>query len=98
MFAGSSLQQMNASEWGAYALPAHLHKSYFPWLGAARVVVTAVGERGGDVAVENAVVRVVYNGSTAVTRKQTRACGTRLENTGGLTFDTSAYSSRGPLV
>ena len=46
VFSGSALHAMNASEWAAYDLPGHLHRSYFPWLGSARVsVVTEQHER-----------------------------------------------------
>eukprot|EP01052_Picozoa_sp_SAG31_P044151 SAG31_NODE_7596_length_1644_cov_1.820712_2_plen_227_part_01 len=80
VFAGNALQGMNATEWQAYNLPAHLKHSYFPWLGSATVSVTAaVGEgtntdgNAGATPVADAAVTVVWNGSTAVTRKQTGA-------------------------
>lgn len=83
VFAGSALQTMNASEWAAYDMPAQLHERYFQWLGSARVSVVTeqtTMENGsaaaaGTVAVEGAVVTVVYDGSTAVTRKQVGVAG-----------------------
>ena len=39
LFAGSVLQNMNASLWAEWDLPGHLAKSVFPWVGAADVTV-----------------------------------------------------------
>ena len=74
VFAGSSLQAMNASEWRDFDLPNHLQRSYFPYLGTATVSVTGA-DKGAEEPVTQAVVTALYNGSTAVARKVTGGPG-----------------------
>lgn len=73
LFSGTSLPAMNRSLWEAWGLPSHLQSMYWPWLGAASV---AVLDATTAAPISDALVQVLYNGTTLVTRKLTSAEGT----------------------